>query len=673
MSAWPEAASVEQFLVRVRRRLVVRRAIEGAAIGFLLAAVLVIAGLRSWILLTSVVTGSAALALLAFVRHLTLAEVAKKLEHRTNRPRNLVVTASELLGGTRSYVHDAVMSRASRIVAELDINALFPARRATSMLVLAAVAFAVVVMRPEGALKVVQVLPFAASGPAVQRVQVTVIPPAYSALAQSTATNPTRIEALAGSRIQVRIEANAFAVALETLAGTSEAKKENGVYTATFNATSDGFLAIEPRDSSGRAGARRFIGLSVTSDAPPRVTLTSPGRDLFFATVPDTLPVSIKAEDDLALASVHLKYTAVSGSGERFTFTEREVPLTVSRPSPGAWTGRGTWRLDQLGLTPGDMVVYRAVATDKRPGAPPVESDSYVLEVVTPGAIAAEGFAADDHRDRYAVSQQMVILKTERLIARRGSLKTDSLDYESRSIAAEQRQVRAEFVFMMGGELEDIAGEAAGTLDLNEVAEAEAEGDLLAGRQQNRGRVEMMRAIRAMSRASASLTETNLDQALRDERAALDNLMSAFSRSRFILRALTQRERIDLERRLSGSLNLTAGLTGPAAESSPDARIVALRRLLADVAAGDSVAIKASAMAVLREDPGSLLVQRLAARAQELAGRGPGVGMETDSLVNQLTSLIAGSLPVSPALVAPRDAGLLEAALREARREARRP
>ena len=126
----------------------------------------------------------------------------------------------------------------------------------------------------------------------------------------------------------------------------------------------------------------------------------------------------------------------------------------------------------------------------------------------------------------------------------------------------------------------------SGTLELNEVAEAEAEGDLLAGRLQNQGRVEMMRAIRAMSRASTALNESSLDQALRDERAALDNLMRAFARSRFILRALTQRERIDLERRLSGSLNLTVGLSGPTSESVPDSRTIALRRLLADVAAG---------------------------------------------------------------------------------------
>jgi hypothetical protein len=430
----------------------------------------------------------------------------------------------------------------------------------------------------------------------------------------------------------------------------------------------DGFLAIEPRDSAGRAGARQLIGLSVTPDASPRVTLTAPGRDLFFATVPDTLAVAINAADDLALASLVLRYTTVSGSGERFTFSEREVPLAVTSSNPRSWTARGTWRLDQLGLTPGDMVVYRAVATDKRPGAAPVESDSYVLEVVTPGAIAAEGFAADDQRDRYAVSQQMVIVKTERLIARRASLNADSLDYQSRTLAAEQRQVRAEFVFMMGGELEDIATETSGTLELNEVAEAEAEGDLLAGRLQNRGRIEMMRAIRAMSRASTALNESSLDQALRDERTALDNLMRAFARSRFILRALTQRERIDLERRLSGSLNLTAGLSGPISESIPDSRTIALRRLLADVAAGDSVAAKASALALLREDPGSDAVQRLVARVQ-VRDR-----LQVDSLVNQLTLLIAGGLPVNPGAVASREAGLLEGALRDAsRREARRP
>jgi hypothetical protein len=373
------------------------------------------------------------------------------------------------------------------------------------------------------------------------------------------------------------------------------------------------------------------------------------------------------------LSALQLRYTAVSGSGERFTFVERDVPLAMERSNPRSWTARGTWNLAQLDLAPGDLVVYRAIASDRRPGAAPVESESYVIEVVTPGAIAAEGFAADDQRDRYAVSQQMVILKTERLIARRASMVADSVDYESRMLAAEQRQVRAEFVFMMGGEVEDLAAEAVGTLELNEVAEAEAEGDLLAGRQQNRGRVEMMRAIRAMSRASAALTEASLDQALRDERSALDNLMRAFSRSRFILRALTQHERIDLERRLSGSLSLTAGLSGPAAEPMPDPRVGGLRRLLAEVAAlpgSDSTKARVSeaALALVRADPASESIRRLVDRVQAAtrAGRVPPAAV--DSLVDQISILLERLLPQSPNVSGDVQASALEGVLRDAMR-----
>jgi uncharacterized protein DUF4175 len=409
VNAWPEAAAVERFLVRVRRRIVVLRALEGAAAGLVVAALVAVSGVRSWMVLAALVV-VAVLARVAlgdrwrFGWWRSLAAIAVRLERQTPKPRNLLVTASELLDGTRSYVNDAVMSRASRLVNELDPGSLFPAGRVITGVTIAAIAFTLVLMRPTVASRVVQSLPFRAGEPSVRRVHVTVIPPLYSGLPRTTSIDPSRIEALAGSRIDIGVEASAASVELEVLSGNQAMQREGGSFTATLNATSDGFLAIEPRDSSGVAGARQLIGISVTPDAAPHVTLTAPGRDLFFATVPDTLPVALNAVDDLALSSLVLKYTAVSGSGERFTFTEREVPLTVSPTNPRAWSARGTWRLDQLGLAPGDMVVYRAIATDKRPGAAPVESDSYVLEVVTPNAIAAEGFAADDRRDRYAVS-----------------------------------------------------------------------------------------------------------------------------------------------------------------------------------------------------------------------------------------------------------------------------
>src|SRR6185295_7286215 len=231
---------------------------------------------------------------------------------------------------------------------------------------------------------------------------------------------------------------------------------------------------------------------------------------------------------------------------------------------------------------PGDMVVYRAVAADARPGAVPAESDSWVVEITAPGAVAMEGFAVDDERDRYALSQQMVIIKTEQLASRKASMTPEAFAEEAQNIAAEQRRVRAEFVFMMGGELAD-AGIDTG--ELHEEAEAAGEHDLAAGRLANQGRTDLLRAIRSMSLAATSLMAATVPKALVDERAALASLQRAFARSRYILRTLTQRERLDLSRRLTGTLAALVRDTRPTATASDNPRLAELRRSLSGLAA----------------------------------------------------------------------------------------
>jgi hypothetical protein len=267
------------------------------------------------------------------------------------------------------------------------------------------------------------------------------------------------------------------------------------------------------------------------------------------------------------------------------------------------------------------MVVYRAVATDARPGAAPSESDSFIAEIVAPGGEAAAGFATDPEQERYAISQQMVIVKTERLIARRKSMTPEAFLDESQQIAMEQRKVRAEFVFMLGGELADAPDPTASLTDINEEAEAAGEEDLLAGRSANAGHIAVLRAIRAMSRASTALTTGAVDPALTHERAALKQLEQAFARTRIILRALTTRERLDLSRRLTGALTDAARETHPITEPVSSARVVALRRALAGIAElaatpalGSAAAPRASALAesVLQFDPSSRRLQDVA-------------------------------------------------------------
>jgi hypothetical protein len=308
--------------------------------------------------------------------------------------------------------------------------------------------------------------------------------------------------------------------------------------------------------------------------------------------------VSIEAADDLALQSVALKYTRVSGSGESFTFTEGEVPLAVTRIDGRQWTASARWAVDALGLEDGDALVYRAIARDSNPLGEEVSSASYLIEIGAPSDIAAAGFALPEDDRRYAISQQMVIVKTERLIAEQSALSRDDIADRARGIAVEQRMVKAEFIFLSGGEVED------------EVIEAEHSHELVEGRLENVGRAEMLRAIAAMTRAEERLNLGDAAAALVHERAALQALQRAFDRRRYFLRVTPERARIDASRRLSGSLaEARPAARGPGTAREDDARSVE-RELMQDLARGPtSVALAARVAAV---DPSSADWQRLA-------------------------------------------------------------
>ena len=422
----------------------------------------------------------------------------------------------------------------------------------------------------------------ATSTPAVRSVTVAIVPPAYSGGARRELRDPDRIEALAGSSLELTVTADAAAVSLVTLSGTRDLSAPGArTFTTTIAADADGFLALEPRLADDSTGPRRLIGLVVTPDRPPAVRVVTPGRDLMVPSGPRSLSITIEANDDLGLSSMALRYTKISGSGENFDFKSGEVPVTVSRTSDRAWSARAEWPLAALALEPGDMLVYRGAATDRRPGAPAVESDAFILEITAAGALPSEGFAIDDRQDKYAISQQMVIVKTERLLAARKSMSSNDFQEAVLDLAAEQRQVRAEFVFMMGGELADAGLDLN---SLNEEVEAAGEEDLAAGRLANQGRLELLRAIRAMSHAAARLSDVDATGALPIEKEALAFLQRAFSRSRYLLRTLSQREQLDLSRRLTGLLVALARDARPSGEAPPNPRVQAARTALAELA-----------------------------------------------------------------------------------------
>ena len=275
---------------------------------------------------------------------------------------------------------------------------------------------------------------------------------------------------------------------------------------------------------------------------PPVVRVVAPGRDRRIARPLADLPVTLEAHDDHGLRDLHLRFTRVSGSGESLTFVDRDVPARIAATSPGQWTATAVLPLAALGLEDGDLIVYRGVASDARPGSPGVESDAFIVDIGPLRSESAVGGGGEDvdPEQRQAISQQMVIVKTERLHARGSRLSPEDRLSEAQGLAIEQRMVRAEFVFLMGGEVED------------EVEEAAQAHDLVEGRLANQGQAALLAATRAMSRAEARLTAGDTTTALVAEREALRFLQQAFDRRRFLLRPVAERARIDPARRLQG-------------------------------------------------------------------------------------------------------------------------
>jgi hypothetical protein len=182
-------------------------------------------------------------------------------------------------------------------------------------------------------------------------------------------------------------------------------------------------------------------------------------------------------------------------------------------------------------------------------------------------------------------------------------------------LAIEQRMVKAEFVFMTGGEVAD------------EVEEATHAHELAEGRLENAAQVELLTAIREMSRAEAQLNAADTTKALEFERAALKALQRAFDRRRYLLRALPERARIDMTRRLTGDRVTARPSPRSAVDATADPAVAGARSVMQALAGalaardGLNAALAARVIAV---DPTSEVLQRAVvglSSAPDLDGR----------------------------------------------------
>jgi hypothetical protein len=585
-----------------------------AASGAAFAMVTTVAVSHATSSITAVVVFGVTFASAAWVwgRRWTLSRAASSVEARQPGLDNLIVTAAAAADGAIARPLHPVVNSALWDAARERLQALSPSSIAPLIMSIGVAvasfiaAMTLVVWFPGPGSQTATPSRDGAASAAMSTLvpgdlRVTVQPPNYARRSPQTLINPGEVTVIEGSRVSLEVASSENVELVEP--GHAPIAFARAAARARLELVADDskILLIQPADERQARDRGRLLHLIVDRDRRPVVRILQPGKDLIVADGTGQFPVEIEAQDDLGLATLVLRYTRVAGSGETFTFQEGDIPVTVDRSSDSAWKGRATLALPALQLESGDTVVYRAMATDRKPGADASSSESYLIEVGRMSGLATTGFAVPEDRDRQGLSQQMLIVKTERLHATRSTLSSDAVLEQSRLLAIEQRMVRSEFVFMTGGEVED------------EVAEAEAGHELAEGRQENQSQLELLAAIRDMSRAESRLNAAETEQALVFERAALRALQRAFDRRRYLLRTLPERTRIDRSRRLTGDAKDARSTVrnGPARE--PDARVAAARAALNALAAavGGRTRVTASlASQLLAVDPDSPELRR---------------------------------------------------------------
>ena len=624
-----DADPLRGLLAAARVRLRVRHLVRGIAMGIGAAGVasVVLLGVHASAPLR---IGAAAIVFTAGFgivgqrarRERTSGHAAAAIERADPSLRNLVITAAQLLESAehvRPYMRERVLREASRRAAAIDVSRAVPLSRDVTTLIavmIAAIALSLVRLPAAGGVRPPTTA--GSGGSTVARMSDLVVdltPPRYTERAASRLTNPAALDVLAGTEAIVRTPAGTTRVRVN---GADLAARADGTVHVTL--AESGYLAVD-------GGATpRLVPLTVTPDAAPAVKIVAPAKDLRVPSSAVTIPIAASAEDDLALAAFDLRYTVVAGSGEQFTFTEGTLPAAIQRGSDRSWRLDATLALKSLKLEPGDALIYRAVAADRRPGgAGTASSDTFFVEIAGPGDVPLEGVEMPPEKERYALSQAMIVLKLERLQTREKSMGSAAIEEEAGNIAAEQRAVRANFVFLLGGEVED------------EEVEAEHSHEISEGRFANQARREIVNATVLMGQVEKALAAVSTREALPPARAAVRALQRAFGSSRYLLRALPSRVRIDPARRLSGDVTSAANwdraLTPPASDPNTDAARAALADLIAISAVLDRPDVPATVAETLRA---------LGERVLSAAARAPDVQPAAKEIAAARTAIAAG-------------------------------
>ena len=473
----------------------------------------------------------------------------------------------------------------------------------------------------------------------LEPVVLRVVPPGYSGIASYAMDDPASVHALVGSNLTIegRSADDSVPAVMAAVGSHDERITTNGgrwrlVFTMPVTAT-----AVRLR-----AGVHeRLLIVEPVTDSIPVVTLTLPVRDSIYRRPSGTVRLTADLSDDLGLASGAFEYIISSGSGENFTFKSGTMGAATFSGKFGALGV--TFRLDSLGLQPGDILHLRAVARDRNnisgPGVG--ASETRTLRIARAGEYDSVDVdaAPPAEPEKNSLSQRMILMMTEALEKRRPKMNHAGLLGESQSIATEQTRLRkrvGQIIFSRLGEDNGAEESDNQSKPLNAdslLAAAERSNTAKTGTEQEQQGDEtpvvainkpLLAAYNHMWQAATFLELGEPGAAVPWMKKALDALQVARAAERIYLRGKTRPVVVDIERvRLQGKDKGSPALRTPREPLDP-ARAARLTRF--DAALKLAQTVPAAAV-------DSLLLLRL-----ELIGRDDTASRALETAANAIRS-----------------------------------
>jgi hypothetical protein len=212
--------------------------------------------------------------------------------------------------------------------------------------------------------------------PAVSKLALDIRSPAYTRIPPEHVTDGGDVAAVVGSTVTVRptvtMPVRGGTITFDNGVAVPLAADSSGALSGDFRVKTSGFYRVDLTTVDGITvtGPVQYA-VDALPDRPPRVTIEKPGRDTEVTNV-EELTIAVGGSDDYGVESMELRYRVNGGE-------EKRVALSGGGRGNREPRAAYTMFLEELGLSPGDLIAYNAVARDGAGNTG--SSDVYFLEV----------------------------------------------------------------------------------------------------------------------------------------------------------------------------------------------------------------------------------------------------------------------------------------------------